>query len=152
MDSKVDIQKLLQLKRYEAPPSGFHENFLNEFQRRQRADLLRRTLRPSIRETLRDRVSYSLSSGWYVPSLGYALITAVGVLVSAAIWLHSPEDITSSSLSTASTSPKENINFSLTSPVEIPKQRPVGTLPPGTLPPYYILENRPASYEVPLGF
>ncbi len=32
----TDLQKLLRLKRHEQPPPGYHENFLREFQRRQR--------------------------------------------------------------------------------------------------------------------
>ena len=31
----TDLQKLLRLKRHEAPPPGYHEDFLREFQRRQ---------------------------------------------------------------------------------------------------------------------
>src|ERR1700754_745127 len=62
MNPKTDIQKLLKLKRYEAPPSGFHENFLKEFRRRQRVDLLRRTLRPSVRQAFVERMSFFLTS------------------------------------------------------------------------------------------
>ncbi|MGI8602140.1 MAG: hypothetical protein ACR2OZ_03975 [Verrucomicrobiales bacterium] len=35
-----DLEKLLRLKRYELPPAGYFEDFLVEFQRRQRAELL----------------------------------------------------------------------------------------------------------------
>lgn len=36
-----EIGKLLRLKRYEQPPQGYFEEFLHEFHRRQRAELLR---------------------------------------------------------------------------------------------------------------
>jgi hypothetical protein len=36
-----DIAQLLRLKRYEQPPASYYENFLSEFRRRQRDELLR---------------------------------------------------------------------------------------------------------------
>lgn len=39
-----EISKLLRLKRYEQPPPEYFENFLVEFHRRQRAELLREPL------------------------------------------------------------------------------------------------------------
>lgn len=38
-----DVEKLLRLKRYERPPEGYYEDFLLEFQHRQRAEMLRRS-------------------------------------------------------------------------------------------------------------
>jgi len=39
-----EISRLLRLKRYEQPPPGYFENFLHEFHRRQRDELLRQPL------------------------------------------------------------------------------------------------------------
>src|SRR6516164_6608128 len=46
MDESNDneIARLLRLKRYEQPPPGYFENFLHEFHRRQRDELLRQPL------------------------------------------------------------------------------------------------------------
>ena len=38
-----EVQKLIRLKRHERPPDGYYEDFLLEFQHRQRAEMLRRS-------------------------------------------------------------------------------------------------------------
>lgn len=43
MDKEDKLQTLLRLKRYEQPPEGFAEEFLEKFQRRQRTELVRRS-------------------------------------------------------------------------------------------------------------
>jgi hypothetical protein len=42
MEHDENISKLLRLKRYEQPPPEYFENFLAEFQLRQRADVIHR--------------------------------------------------------------------------------------------------------------
>ena len=43
MEHDENISKLLRLKRYEQPPPEYFENFLAEFQLRQRADVIHRS-------------------------------------------------------------------------------------------------------------
>ena len=43
-DEFKDLQRLLRLKRYEVPPPDYFEDFLLDFHRRQRAELLKRPL------------------------------------------------------------------------------------------------------------
>ena len=52
-----EIARLLRLKRYEQPPPAYFENFLSEFRRRQRDELLRQPLwRICVRARARFRV------------------------------------------------------------------------------------------------
>jgi hypothetical protein len=51
MNQEEKLQRLLRLKRYEHPPEEFAAEFLEKFQRRQRSELVRRSV-PSI---FRDR-------------------------------------------------------------------------------------------------
>lgn len=41
--SQEDVQKLIRLKRYESPPEGYFEEFLEGFQGRQRGELLKQS-------------------------------------------------------------------------------------------------------------
>ena len=43
MDKDEKLRRLLRLKRYELPPEGFAEEFLEKFQRRQRSEIVRRS-------------------------------------------------------------------------------------------------------------
>jgi hypothetical protein len=43
MNEDEKLHRLLRLKRYEQPPEGYAEEFLEKFQRRQRAELMRRS-------------------------------------------------------------------------------------------------------------
>src|SRR5437763_8889230 len=75
-----EISKLLRLKKYEQPPTGYFENFLHEFHRRQRDELLRQPLWRICVDRARDFVvSFNLSTLTSYP----AAVTAV--LVCAAI-------------------------------------------------------------------
>jgi len=44
MDNEDSITKLLRLKRYEQPPEEYFQNFLAEFQARQRSEVIHRPL------------------------------------------------------------------------------------------------------------
>ena len=75
-----DIGKLLRLKKYEQPPPGYFENFLHEFHRRQRDELLRQPLWRICLQRAHDFM-FRLN----VPSLASYPVAAAAVLVCAAV-------------------------------------------------------------------
>jgi len=132
-----DIQKLIRLKRYEQPPEDYFDDFLLEFQRRQRAEMLQRPLW----QIAWERANLWLD-GFRVPALAYAsiLVAAVGVTgvimnsqtqgPAAAIASISAPNIAPA----APTVPVANVSSS------------------AKLPPSYILEKRPVSSNAPFSF
>jgi hypothetical protein len=75
-----DITKLLRLKKFEQPPPGYFDNFLHEFHRRQRDELLRQPLWRIIMERAGDFM-FKLN----VPSLTSYPAAATALLVFAAV-------------------------------------------------------------------
>ncbi len=75
-----DIATLLRLKRFEQPPPAYFENFLHEFHRRQRDELLRQPLWRICLERAHDFM-FKLN----VPSLSSYPAAATALLVFAAV-------------------------------------------------------------------
>lgn len=75
-----EIGKLLRLKRFEQPPPAYFENFLHEFHRRQRDELLREPLWRLCLQRAHDFM-FRLN----VPSLASYPMAAAAVLVCAAV-------------------------------------------------------------------
>ncbi|MDQ3116619.1 MAG: hypothetical protein M3Q86_08445 [Verrucomicrobiota bacterium] len=75
-----DIGTLLRLKKYEQPPPGYFENFLHEFHRRQRDELLRQP----VWSVMWQRLSDSLFR-FNIPSLTSYPSAVAAVLVCAAV-------------------------------------------------------------------
>lgn len=70
-----EIQQLLRLKRYEKPRDGYFEDFLTEFQSRQRSELLQRSARSLLIERVGTYFSGMGKQRWfYGAGLAYAAV------------------------------------------------------------------------------
>lgn len=71
-----NIHRLISLKRYECPPPNAVEDFIVEFHRRQRVELLS----PSFWKMFKERVALLLAD-FKVPKMAYVTTTALALLV-----------------------------------------------------------------------
>ena len=140
---KEPMHHIIRLKRYEQPPEGYFEDFLREFNYRQRAELLK----PSLSAMIMERLT-SLMSEIRVPAMAYAGAAVVAVGVGTAIINHQPE----------SPAPRSYAVSYTQTPVTIEKMQPVslrGDTPSSAsqnFPPAFLLQARPATHESPLSF
>jgi hypothetical protein len=142
MDEDLKVSKLLRLKRYEQPPPNYFDDFLREFQRRQRVAALRR---PGW-AIFWDRI-VSIAPTFRVPQFAYATILMLAAAASVLIVTQQP----SQRLAQADAG---RTSFSLTAskPVTIADTLPVSAQTGGSLPSHYVLQPRPVSNEQPLSF
>ena len=141
MDEDQNLSKLLRLKRYEQPPPGYFDNFLREFQRRQRAEALRR---PAW-SILWYRIA-SIAPTFRVPQFAYAAILILAAGASALIVTQQPAG------TFAKADARTSLSLTSSKPVTITDTLPVSARTGGSLPSHYVLESRPASNEQPLSF
>ena len=151
-----EISKLLRLKRYEQPPPGYFENFLHEFHRRQRDELLRQPLWRICLERAHDFM-FRLN----VPSLtSYPAAVAAVVVCAAVISLKvnqqpQPGNIAFENRPAISAGVDADSEWTLASPVTT---RVLSTQPLRKVnhsahthrvatPPRYVLDSVPVSYE-----
>ncbi len=151
-----EIAKLLRLKRYEQPPPGYFEDFLHEFHRRQRDELLRQPLWRICLERARD-VMFRLD----VRSLASYPAAVTAVLVCAAVIslkiYQAPEaaKVAIQSPPALSSSANAEGEWTLASPVatRIFRTQPLRSFDESaqthraTVPPRYVLDSVPVSYE-----
>jgi hypothetical protein len=155
-----EIARLLRLKRYEQPPPGYFENFLHEFHRRQRNELLRQ---PLWRICLERAHSFMLRLD--VPALASypAAVTAVlvcGAIISLKIY-QQPETarVALQSPPALSVPASAEAEWNLASPVatQILRTQPVRSFRESAqthraAPPRYVLDSVPVSYEPTVRF
>jgi hypothetical protein len=155
-----EISALLRLKRHEQPPSGYFEDFLHEFHRRQRDELLRQPLWQIAFQRAQD----------FMMSLNVARLASYPVAVTAVLICGAIFSLritqTSSHPSMAQVAPAvapqtvSDQTWSLAEPastrVAMPQQPRVyyhnlSTHRTAT-PPRYVLDSMPVSYESTLRF
>ena len=159
-----DLGKLLRLKRHEQPPPGYFDNFLHEFHRRQRAELLRQPLWRIAWQRAHDFM-FQLN----VPTLAsYPAAAAAIVVLATVLSLKVSQTPTTLNVATNATQPVAELvaaterapAWSLSTPVAM---RDLGATPfrmaPGTArthgsatTPRYVLDSTPVSYEAALRF
>jgi len=159
--SEEDIGKLLRLKRHEQPPPGYFDNFLHEFHRRQRAELLRQPLWRIALQRAQDFM-FQLN----VPALNSYPAAATAILVLAAVFsLKVYQTPHNANLATVAihqpvAAAETEAPWSLSTPVAM---RDLGATPfrianeraqthrPATTP-RYVLDSTPVSYDAALRF
>jgi len=137
MTSEEQISKLLRLKRHELPPPGYFEDFLQEFQARQRAELIRRPLW----EIAWDRIA-SVAPSFQVPRMAYAAIAALAVAASALIIVHPGTPGPGATLAAN----RSTLSLTSPQPVTIGESVPVTMTSTGSPSVHYVLPTRPVSY------
>ena len=151
-----EIGKLLRLKRYEQPPPGYFENFLHEFHRRQRDELLRQPLWRICLERAQGFVA-----GFNLSTLTSYPVAVTAVLVCAAVIslkvYQTPNQVNVAAQRHASSAApiRANAEWSLGSPVATrditaPLFRTVSESAlthRAAAPPRYVLDSTPVSYE-----
>lgn len=159
-----EIGKLLRLKKYEQPPPGYFEDFLHEFHRRQRDELLREPLWSVVWQ----RISRSFFQ-FNIPSLTSYPAALAAVLVCAAVLslkvYQTPQNDAGVVVNPPITVPVASApldNFTLNSPVTLATR----SLGPdlsrqidesaythrAQTPPRYVLDRLPVSYEPSFNF
>jgi len=162
------LSKLLRLKRHEQPPPGYFEDFLKEYQYRQRAELLRR---PAWRIAL-DRWE-AFTEGLTLARFTYGTASVAVLCLAGALTYNMLEHPGSSvrtsavtlaqsatvgkpaqvmQVATATQFEEGSRGSSLTPQIRIPDallNQPTVT---GSQHPRYILDARPVSYDPPFDF
>lgn len=160
-----EIGQLLRLKRHEQPPPGYFDNFLHEFHRRQRAELLRQPLWKIALQRAHDFM-FQLN----VPALTSYPAAATALVICAAVLslkvYQTPNAGRAPSVATALSVPavqsqNDDAGWSLSTPVSTRgldttsfrmANESAQTHRAAATTPRYVLDSTPVSYEAALRF
>jgi hypothetical protein len=158
MDESNDneIGKLLRLKRYEQPQPGYFEDFLHEFHRRQREELLRQPLWRICLERAHDlMLRLDVRSLASYPAAVTAVLVCAAVISLKIYQVPETGKVALQSSPTLSASANAEGEWTLASPVatRIFRTQPLRSFDQSaqthraTAPPRYVLDSVPVSYE-----
>jgi hypothetical protein len=165
MDQLNDEQigKLLRLKKYEQPPAGYFENFLHEFHRRQRDELLKEPVWRIATQRVQDFLfRLNIPGLASYPAMATALVVCAAV-ISLKVY-QTPETVNVAAQNrtpvVATTTALADSNWSLSNPVTTRDLGPslVRTVKDSSkthrvaAPPRYVLDSTPVSYEAAFRF
>jgi len=159
-----EIGKLLRLKRHEQPPPGYFDNFLHDFHRRQRAELLRQPLWRIALQRAHDFM-FQLN----VPSLTSYPAAAAAIVVCAAVLSlkvsQTPDNMNLATVGVTEQAAGARLTgdsaWSLSSPVSTRDLDDAAVFRTATdsaptrrtaAPPRYVLDSTPVSYEASFRF
>ena len=157
-----EIGKLLRLKKFEQPPPAYFENFLHEFHRRQRDELLRQPLWRVGLERAQDFLfRLNIPGLASYPALATALVVCAAV-ISLKVY-QTPETVNLAAQNRApvvATTSLPDAQWSLSNPVTTRALGPslVRTVKDSSTthrvaaPPRYVLDSTPVSYETAFRF
>lgn len=156
-----DIGTLLRLKRYEQPPPGYFDDFLHEFHRRQRAELLKQPLWRIALQRAQDFVfQFRMPPLMSYPAAATAVLICAAVLSLKVSETPQTENVGTVAMQEHAHRPTGDSAWSLSTPVSTrdlssPSFRTVSDSAPThrtAAPPRYVLDSTPVSYEASLRF
>ncbi len=145
--SDESMHRIIKLKRYEQPPGGYYEEFLREFHYRQRAELLK----PSLKTLMMERF-FTLMMEFRVPTIAYAGATAVAIAASVAILRVSPGAPSNQPASYEASYSQIPVTIQKMQPVSLRVESPDSADTSRLFPTSYTLQAHPANHESPLSF
>lgn len=133
MEHNESISKLLRLKRYERPPQDYFENFLGDFQLRQRAEVIHR---PFFKVAW-DRLSSAFTPP-PIPRLALASSFAVAIIAGASVFTWSGTE--------ADETPGVSMTLTSGQPIEIGAPQPAAPTAKPLQTVQYVLPAEVVSY------
>jgi hypothetical protein len=161
--NEEDIGTLLRLKRHEQPPPGYFDNFLHEFHRRQRAELLRQPLwRIALQRTHDFMFQLNLPALNSYPAAATAVLVLAAVLSLKVYQTPQHANLATAAIPASVTASADSEAWSLSqrqwptrelgvTPVRLSNER-AQTHRAGAATPRYVLDSTPVSYDAALRF
>ena len=156
-----EIAKLLRLKRYEQPSPGYFDNFLHEFHRRQRNELLRQPLWRICIDRARDFVfQFNLSTLTSSPVAVTAVLICAAILSLRIYQTPQPATVAVKDRPVLAVPASTEDEWTLASPVStrVFSTRSLRNITESAqthrkgTPPRYVLDSVPVSYETTFKF